>query len=501
MKIAVRVDSSVQMGSGHIMRCLTLAEALHEKGAEIRFICREHPGNLCDMVESRGFRVARLPLSMKEGSDYAAWLGADWETDAAQTAGILKKWGNVDWLIIDHYAIDSRWESRIRKVVAKIMVIDDLANRNHNCDLLLDQNSCHAGKSKYVGLVPPGCIRLIGPKYALLRPEFGKAREHSGQRGGKVRRIFVFFGGSDQGNETAMALEAIMQLGMVDVAVDVVVGSANPKRKEIEKLCSLMPSAIFHCQVNNMAELMCNADLAIGTGGGVMWERACMGLPSIVMSVADNQCQGSEAFAKNGGILYLGRSVNVDVAVLRSSIEVVLASPYLAHRMKEVGTSTVDGNGTERVACRIMDRKIVLRPARMEDCESIFRWRNAEVSRRYSNNPEPMSFASHASWYEDALSDPDRAIIVAEIEGEPVGVIRYDRKEDRATVSVYLVPGNQGQGLGTQLISEGTRWIAENWQISAIDAFIKTENLASIAAFEAAGFQKEHCIYSMILKS
>ncbi|HDL08410.1 MAG TPA: UDP-2,4-diacetamido-2,4,6-trideoxy-beta-L-altropyranose hydrolase [Desulfobacteraceae bacterium] len=232
--LIIRADASVQIGTGHVMRCLTLADELRERGADIIFVCREFDGNLCGYIEEKHYIVHRLPVSNEQEHNiegnlkHAVWLGADWQTDARQVEEIIKGVDTPpDWLVVDHYAIDERWEGHLRPYCKKIMAIDDLADRPHDCDLLLDQNFYENLESRYDGLVPAWCKKLLGPKYALLRPEFREARKNLRKRDGHVKRIMIFFGGSDPSNETAKALEAVRMLNRPDIAVDVVVGAFN----------------------------------------------------------------------------------------------------------------------------------------------------------------------------------------------------------------------------------------------------------------------------------
>lgn len=317
MRIAFRIDASVQIGSGHLMRCLTLADALHGQGAECQFICRKHEGHMMSLIEQRGYPVKALPASMNTFNPaaepaHAAWLGCDWEEDAVQTQQAIGA-DVVDWLIVDHYALDRRWHQTLRPSTKHLMVIDDLADRSLDCDLLLDQNFYLDRDRRYEGLVPAHCITLLGPDYVLLRPEFSHMRQRLRDRDGMVKRLFVFFGSTDPGNQTALVLAALRELGMVEIAVDVVVGAANPWSREIEAACSDLPNVLFHRQISNMAELMASADLGIGAGGSAMWERCCLGLPTIVVVTAANQMRTTEDVAQQGGIVYLGRAEEVSV--------------------------------------------------------------------------------------------------------------------------------------------------------------------------------------------
>lgn len=320
----IRADASNQIGSGHIMRCLTLAQELVEKGAEVHFVCWAFPGNLIGLLQVKGITVHAIQYSSDFDQelagtglhDHLKWQKNRQAKDATATRNIIQNilkisgQKKIDWLIVDHYSIDAKWEKTLRPLVRKIMVIDDTAERSHDCDLLLDQNLHDNMEERYKDLVPEHCIQLLGPKYAILRPEFRKARMNLRRRDGTVKRILVFMGGADPTNETAKALEAIKLLNKPALIVDVVVGSSNPHRDEIETICTSMPNSNFYCQVDNMAELMTKADLAIGAGGSTTWERCCLGLPAIIMTLAANQTTKSHDPNLTGGQINLGSYIN-----------------------------------------------------------------------------------------------------------------------------------------------------------------------------------------------
>lgn len=344
MRIFVRSDASLQLGSGHIMRCLALTDALRSKGAEVSFICREQQGNLRELLQNKGYQVFRLPPS-----NLLPQEDTGWESDAEETSRILQDAGHCAWLVIDHYLLDCRWESKLRRFVNKIMVIDDLANRRHDCDLLLDQNLHENPNNRYDGLLPDHCQRLLGPSYALLRPEFTQYRQKLRSRDGHIKRILISFGGSDPTNETARALQAITLLGRNEIALDVVVGSSNPHKAAIKEICSTIPQATFHCQADNMAELMGKADLAIGAGGSTTWERCCMGLPSIALIVAENQAEITRMTAAFGALINLGRSKEVSVADIVETLSSLFSAPSTLLNLSMRAQQLVDGKGTDRV--------------------------------------------------------------------------------------------------------------------------------------------------------
>lgn len=302
------------------MRCLTLADQLVAGGARVWLICRELPGAMVDAVRRYGHSCLLLRTD---------GYGAD--IDAAASLGVICNEddisGGVDWLIVDHYSLDAKWETLMRTAARKIMVIDDLANRPHDCDLLLDQNFYAGFESRYVGLVPDTARCLLGPAYVLLRPEFSKARKTLRRRDETVRRVLVFFGGSDSTNQTRRVLDGIDALQRHDIGVDVVVGSANPHREEVRAFCDSRPWASFHCQISNMAELIAAADLGIGAGGAAMWERCALGLPTLTVVFADNQVRTTQDVARTGAVAYLGWANDLSAAAYADAIREILDRP------------------------------------------------------------------------------------------------------------------------------------------------------------------------------
>ena len=348
MKVVIRTDASHQIGTGHLMRCLTLADVLRGNGDVVSFICREHAGNLCDLVEEKGYAVHRLPYAEPEvgigSNEYLPWLAVSQDEDARQTATALQQEREKPtWLIVDHYALYEKWEKAMRPHTERIMVIDDLANRHHNCDLLLDQNLYEDLHTRYDSLLPPGCQKLLGPTYALLRPEFLQARQSLRKRDGIVKRLLIFFGGVDPTNETAKALEAVQMMARSNIAVDVVAGSSNPNRAQVEAVSQDMRNVTVHHQVENMAELMIQADLAIGGGGTTTWERCYLGLPTITIVVADNQREMIETIADRGAVWNMGWNVDVLADDLKACLESALNNPEAVRAMGRAARQIMDG--------------------------------------------------------------------------------------------------------------------------------------------------------------
>jgi RimJ/RimL family protein N-acetyltransferase len=315
-------------------------------------------------------------------------------------------------------------------------------------------------------------------------------------REGTVRRIFVFFGGSDTTNETAKTLHAIKNLATRRLSIDVVVGALNPFKHEVEKLCSEMPNTKYYCAPVNMFEFMAKADLAIGAGGITTWERCCMGLPSIVISIAPNQDSSIIEMAEDGRLIFLGQSNSVNMEYLRASIEHLINNPSLCRFLGRASKDLVDGCGLERVINVLLPGQIFLRPATYEDCENIFSWRQHNQTRRFSFNKELISFQEHQNWFLKAIENPDKMIFIGEIRGEPIGVLRYDVEGEGAAVSIYLVPGKYGSGYGPLMLKEGNKWLKrQRPELKFVYAHIIPDNIASIKAFAKAGFKHDCSIY------
>ncbi|MTI76232.1 MAG: UDP-2,4-diacetamido-2,4,6-trideoxy-beta-L-altropyranose hydrolase [Marinobacter sp.] len=358
LAVAFRVDASTLIGSGHVMRCLTLADALAESGARCFFVMRHKPGNLESAVCSRGHQVLMLSSGGAEQSasysedepPHAGWLGESWEADASDTLKALKGI-ELDWLVVDHYALDHRWESQVFGSCRRLMAIDDLADRKHQCDLLLDQNLGREPHD-YDGRVPIHAERLIGSDYALLRPEFSRARALSVEerKAREPGNILVSMGGVDAANVTGVVLRVLDGIEVVSSCrITVVLGAACPHINEvIEQAESMRLDSRVMVNANNMAELMSQADLAIGAAGGSAWERCCLGLPSLLVVMADNQRPGAEALKRAGTSLSLGWPDAIEETLPRAMREVFAPGRLL--EMSQNAAAICDGLGVQRVA-------------------------------------------------------------------------------------------------------------------------------------------------------
>lgn len=306
-----------------------------------------------DHIRSRGYEAHALPKPSENTSFtselvHAQWLGVDWQADADQTRQALGSEG-LDWLIVDHYALDHRWESTLRSSCKRIMVIDDLADRQHDCDLLLDQNY-GSSAARYRGLVSADCSQCHGPEYALLKPVYAEWRSQLPARDGQVRRVLIYFGGgADAANLTRLAVQAFQAPELVPIQLDIVVGAAYAHQLSLEELVTQSGNAIIHRQLPDLADLMAKADLAIGAGGATTWERCCLGLPSMVISTATNQLPACLALAAEDAIKYLGHLNRVTSDTLTKSILHLMSVPEQLDLYSRNCRRLVDGHGVRKV--------------------------------------------------------------------------------------------------------------------------------------------------------
>jgi UDP-2,4-diacetamido-2,4,6-trideoxy-beta-L-altropyranose hydrolase len=516
MNIVIRVDASVLIGSGHVMRCLTLAETLRDHGYTLIFICRDYPGNLIEFIQSKGFSVIVLAFLQKKeylssiaSDDYQKWLWLSPLQDAKETIAALQG-SLVELLIVDHYALDAAWERELKSHVHAIMVIDDLANRRHDCNLLLDQNFYLNASHRYDGYLPSSCKRLLGPEYALLKPALVKAREArqklSKLDGLAVEKIIIFMGAVDSHNMTLKAMLALKDFGWTG-QVNVVVGLSNLHQSMIEAECRRLAYS-YHVQPENYVQLLIEADLAIAAGGSSLWERCCIGLPSISIALALNQEQICQDLASYGAHYFLGTYSMLKQVDFQQALSRIIQDKDLRRNMMDKAMKLVDGQGERRVYKAIASslnrnvENIVLRKATLEDIERVFNWRNNELVRRYSFNKQVIDWEEHVSWFTNSLKDPARIMLIAELPHKPLGVFRLEVRGSTAEISLYLNPYFIAKGYGNSFLGAAVLWVQKHLPvISKLEAQVLPDNIASMRIFEKQGFSKRATHYEKLLQA
>lgn len=470
------------------MRCLTLADAVRRRGGRATFVCRSHVGHLGDRIAAAGHGLHLISPSdgtTQQDTDTAL------QEDVAATTAALAAVG-CDWLVVDHYSLGADWHRAVRPPLARVMVIDDLADRAHACDLLLDQNLGRVAVD-YDGLVPDAAKRLIGPRYALLRPDFSAARVDSlvgrAARGGQVRDVLIAMGGTDPDNASGAVLKTLAPL-LRSLRVTVVLGSGAPHLDQVRTaLSDLGSEARLLTDVSDMARLMVQADLAIGAAGGTSWERCCLGLPALVLVLADNQRGGAAALDRAGAAILCGDLRQDDWrARLTAAFSACLDATHLTS-LSQAAAGLVDGEGADRVAAAMVgDRALArLRPTRSGDAEAVWHWRQSMLVEFLESGKE-TPLADHISWFTRALVDPARLLLTATVADAAVGHLRLDMKPDEtATVSIVLDPSARGRGLGIAALAALSAH-ARALGLRRLVARIHKDNTASQRLFHRAGY-------------
>jgi len=357
LNIAFRADASTIIGSGHIMRSLTLAHQLASDGAKITFLTRQHTGNLIDLISSFGYQVFSLspPKSAIKQLNTDTWLGYSQQEDADECIAKIRKGELIDFLIVDHYAIDKTWHQQLRPFCRKIMVIDDLANRKYDCDILLDQ-TLNRHKVDYLPYIPEQCQLLLGKNYMLLRKEFSLTREkaekkHKIDNDKTPANILVSMGGGDPDNLTLLAIHALMKLkqNVSELSATIIMSSKAEFVSDIAAEIKHHSWLSLIIDGQNISTLMLNASIAIGASGSTAWERCCLGLPCITLISAENQLTIAENLATEQAIINLGWHKNITPDMLANSINDLLKDKNKYNFMVQQCLSCCDGLGVEKV--------------------------------------------------------------------------------------------------------------------------------------------------------
>lgn len=473
--ILVRADGDAVTGSGHLRRCLALASQLRAGGYECLFVCCGGQPNFNDLVREAGFEL----IELGEG-DF------DPGRDAERTLAAVSGRGAFAAVIVDHYRLDAGWEASLRAIAPRIAVIDDLADRAHDCDVLVDV--APGDVARYDALVPPGSLKLLGPSYALLRPEFAERARQARDRPGSVDRILISFGGIDSGNHTGRAVAAIRAV-RPDVAIDAVLTELSPHLDALRQLARDDPRLSLHVDVSDMAELMACADLAVGAGGSTSWERACLGLPSIVTVIAENQAPTARALEAGGAAATAPAGQGFE-AELQGCVQWLSERPGVVKLMSAAGSRLVDGRGVARVAHAIAPPAVTVRPVKADEARKVWTWRNAPEIRATAADPAEIGWEDHRAWFSRQVAAPGTVMLIGMLGATEVGVVRFDLEGDIATVSIFLVPGLQGRGWGRALLRAGERWVTDHHgAIRSFHADVRPDNDASIALFRSADYR------------
>jgi UDP-2,4-diacetamido-2,4,6-trideoxy-beta-L-altropyranose hydrolase len=482
-----RCDGSTTIGWGHVLRCLVLAEELRERGWSVAFLCRDLPGTPFDRIRGAGFSLEEtLPPDLDE------------DEDARRVVAVCHARG-ATWVVVDRYATDHHALHAWAEEGLRLLAIDDICEHPFPVDVLLNQNT-HAHELPYQ--TREDTIRLLGPRFALVRRVYRDARPKTPRAICEARRVMVFMGGGDPGDATGKVVEALNAVpGALDI--DIVVGAAYPHYEQLLRSTRGGPHrARVLRDLPDLAEPMSHADVAVSAGGSVSWELACMGVPMLLLPVADNQLGSARSLHDMGAAALLGRASERAVDELARDLGAWLSRVEDLSRMSEKLFALVDGEGARRVADHLRptpfesprgegqgEGSLRVRAATAADSRLIWEWANDPVVRAQSFSPEPIPWNAHELWYDLKLGSASCLILVAEDEnGIPLGQVRFDIDGDEAELDYHLGPGARGKGWGASLVEAGVRALAEKKGILRINARVKLDNVPSLRTLAQAGF-------------
>ncbi len=501
MKVVFRVDASLKMGTGHVMRCLALAELLRENSINVEFICRQHEGNLNNKISSSGFYVHELDEIEECKVDnkllHSHWLGVTQYQDAEDCIDILKS-EKIDWLIVDHYALDEDWQFELKPFYEKIMVIDDLADRKHQCDILLDQTFNRQPKD-YAALIPKDCLLLLGSKYALLRPEFAEWRSYSLERRRKpeIRCLLINMGGYDVDNITGKVLQELNTCHLPDdINIIVVMGRSAPHLNDVRAIANNLPCNVeVKIDVENMAEIMANVDIAIGAAGSTTWERCCLALPSIQIVIAKNQAFSAETLARHNAVKLLKEVKGIN-HLLKNATEWMQA-------IGRVASQTCDGLGIYKIFSKITDYKMIIENIgevtlcnyanlNIYDKNLVLDMRNHPEIKKWMRNQYDISKESHLSFIQNLQSNIDQRYFLVKLNQKVVGSINFSQINFHNSLEfgLYTNPFEQLKGKGSILEAAASYYAFEELSVKKIKLKVFSCNERAINFYQKHGFEK-----------
>ncbi len=479
-----RADASPQIGWGHLMRCLALAQAWQLEGGHAIILSHCESDALRKHITDAGIEFMPVADPHPDSQDLETTL----EVLRTRSSGTI---GNPAWLVLDGYHFDPVYQQAVRAEGYHLLVIDDLANLPaYHADILLNQN-LGAEKLKYN--CDPDTTLLLGSRYTLLRQEFLAWRGWKREIPDTAHKILVTMGGSDPGNMTLKVIRALGQVKMGGLEVVIIVGGSNPHH-EVLQSASRNPQLKIRLErdISKMPELMSWADVAVTAGGSTCWELVFMTVPSLVMSIAENQLGVVNQLEALGIAVNLGWHQQVTSNQIAKSLKNLLTSSEMRRAIAQQCHAQVDGDGIDRVLSHIHGNRIRLRHVREEDKLLLWEWANTPEVRMASFSTDIISWEQHVKWFASKQKDPNCVFYLVLNEADvPLGQVRFDVDGTEATISISLDAKYRGHGYGSQLITLATQKLFQTSQVQLVHAYIKEGNQASVRAFYKSKFLED----------
>jgi UDP-2,4-diacetamido-2,4,6-trideoxy-beta-L-altropyranose hydrolase len=476
MNLLFRTEASVAIGTGHVMRCLALAQAWCDAGGGAIFAMAEATPAVKERLRSEGFEVMRVAVRVGSAAD------------AEETARLAHKQG-ASWVVVDGYEFGAEYQASLKNRRLKVLFIDDNGHVGHySADLVLNQNA-HAREAFYPSRDASTRL-LLGPRFVMLRREFTEWRGWKQKIPAVAHRFLVTMGGSDPDNVTERVLRAI--LGEPSLNATVVAGGSNP---HLPKLRELVAGARRDVQlienVTNMPELMASSDVAISGAGTTSLEMCFLGLPALLIVLAQNQRFAAEELNRRGVAINLGEGAEIQRSTLSAYLTRLVNSPDTRKAMSERGRELVDGRGAERVVRALHTNTLQIRRATAADCRLLWELANDPAVRTSAFSPASIPWEDHVAWFESKMQTPTCHLLIAEAGGAVAGQVRVDeRSNGQGEIDISVASEFRGEGLGSRLIGLALRQLFASTALARIHAYILPENTGSQRAFEKAGFQR-----------
>lgn len=482
--LLIRADASASIGTGHIMRCLALAQAWQNRGRDVLFICAQITSLLEERIKAEGFKVRTI--SVKPGS----------QEDCKETFRLVED-GVSSPLVLDGYHFDANYQLGLKERGCRLLVMDDYGHADfYHADFVLNQNV--TAQEQLYARRNTGTQLLLGPKYALLRKEFSEYRGWKREIPEKARKVLVTLGGADPENVTRGVIEALTGL---ELDVKVVVGGSNPNLSNLREVASNASHGLTKMDlvVNppNMAELLSWADLAVAAGGSTSWELAFLGLPTIFIILAENHAEIVRRLGEKGAGVSFGYYTDTDKSRLRELVVKLAQDRVARQELSSMSAKLVDGRGAGRVIAALLgNNEIEFESVAEKDFELLWLWANDPVTRSNSFESDFISWDEHKVWCQNRMGDPSCDFWMVKIAGlGKIGCVRFDRSPSKVVMSISLAPRVRGVGYGKRIIKLACVHFLRVYGAIPIHAFIKSDNKASLAAFACAGFNESCDIF------
>jgi len=475
--LIIRADASIAIATGHVMRCLAFAQAWRDAGGDVVFAMAESTPAVDARLLSDGMEIVRLQASPNSIQD-------------ARDVAELSRDRCADWVVVDGYRFDSEYQRNLKNSGLKLLFVDDLGLCEHySADLVLNQN-VHASELVYSSREAYTRL-LLGPCFAMLRRDFRAWSRWQREVTANGRRVLIMMGGSDPDNVTATVLQALRTVKIDGLEVIAVLGGSNPHIDSLERFQNQSPPIRFVRDAANMPELMAWADVAVSAAGSTCAEMCLLGLPAILIDLAENQTPVAQELCRRRAAIHLGSSRKVTAVEIAASLQSLLLSREHRISLSQRSRELVDDQGVERVMAAIHGAELRLRPVQKEDCRQLWEWANDPDVRPMSFASEAISWERHLEWFNSKLHDPNAVLyLVLDSADYPAGQVRFQIDHERAAVSISLAPHFRGKGYGKAVLAMATEYLFRTNSVTQIDAYVKPNNTASLLLFKRAGYAR-----------